>query len=73
MIAVTESNTIRLVAPPFRRAVQGVFFSWLTIAALASLNIGNTASAAEPISIEGLGDGIRHWKNGSGTDGYPAS
>jgi len=29
-------------------------------------------TAAEPISIEGLGDGIRHWKNGSGTDGYPA-
>lgn len=54
MIAVTESHTIRLVAPPFRRTIQGVFFSWLTIAALASLNIGNAASAAEPSKTNGI-------------------
>lgn len=42
------------------------------IAAAACLLVAWPLAAAEPISIEGLGDGIRHWKNGSGTDGYPA-
>ncbi len=43
-----------------------------TLAALACLLIVWPLHAAEPISIKGLGDGIRHWKNGSGTDGYPS-
>ncbi len=42
------------------------------VAAAACLLVAWPLAAAEPISIEGLGDGIRHWKNGSGTDGYPA-
>jgi PelA/Pel-15E family pectate lyase len=42
------------------------------LAALSCLLVVWPLNAAEPISIEGLGDGIRHWKNGSGTDGYPA-
>jgi PelA/Pel-15E family pectate lyase len=42
------------------------------IAAVACLLVVRSLAAAEPISIDGLGDGIRHWKNGSGTDGYPA-
>ena len=59
----------------FEKLIAGANGRSLFAAALAAgvcFLLAWPLAAAEPISIEGLGDGIRHWKNGSGTDGYPA-
>src|SRR6476660_5896902 len=35
-----------------------------------ALSLAPSLGAAEPISIDGFRDGMRHWKNGQGVDGY---
>ncbi len=43
----------------------------LLLATVAWLTAPRPAPASEPISLSAFRDGIKHWKNGQNSDGYP--
>jgi PelA/Pel-15E family pectate lyase len=43
-----------------------------SLVVVVALSVATSLAAVEPISIDGFRDGMRHWKNGQGVDGYAA-